>query len=92
MTTFKTALIAAAAVAIGAAFASTAASANTLLSTHLQATLGASPRLPAQPGTRIITPGVPGAPGSSAPSYASGSSPPPRIPCGFQDYECSNRR
>jgi hypothetical protein len=92
MTTFKTALIAAAAVAIGAALASTAASAATLLSTHLQANPGASPRLPAQPGTRIITPGVAGAPASSAPSYASGGSPPPRIPCGFQDYECPNPR
>jgi hypothetical protein len=85
MTTFKTALIAAAAVAIGGAFASTAASAGTLLSTHLQANPGASPRLPAQPGTRIITPGVPGAPASSAPSYASGSG--QRRVCGFQDYE-----
>jgi hypothetical protein len=87
MTTLKTALVAAAAVAIGAALASTSASA-TLLSTHLQVT--SSPRLPAPPGTRIITPGVAGAAATSAPSLPSGGGVPrPPIHCGFQDYECS---
>ena len=74
MTTFKTVLAAAAALALGAtALASTSASARFLPSTHLPLTNQAAPgTVP----TTITTPGVPGASGNSAPSRPSGGSTP----------------
>jgi hypothetical protein len=74
MSTFKTTLTIATAVALGAtALASTSASAKFLPSTHLQP---AGRTTPGVAGTLTFTPGVPGSFGNFAPSRPSGGSTP----------------
>ena len=86
MTTFKTILATAAAVAISAtALTSTSAFAKgVLFSTHSSAPRTGAGAIPQAPTTSITTFGVPGAFGTSAPSRSSATPrplPPPPPPC-----------